>query len=253
MGQKEKLKAVIVDDEEMARDLLSDLLSQFCSEIEVIGAFSGLPEAESKIKQLKPDIVFLDIEMPNFSGLEVRKFFPESDADFEIIFITAYERYALRAFEVAAMDYLLKPIDVDRLQDAVKRISSRKQTAAAERYALLKETIDSQEVKRITVFVKGEHRIVDVETIAAIQADDAYSSIHTVSGDAFLVTKTLKHFDDILADNPNFFRCHKSWLINLDLIEGFVRSKGEIQLKNGLTAKFSKYRKEALEKALNSF
>lgn len=252
MEGSKHIKAVVIDDEEIARDLLTDLLNQFCPEVEVVGTFSGLPDAVKPIKTNQPDIVFLDIEMPNYSGLEIRKFFPAKESTFEVVFVTAYERYALRAFEVSAVDYLLKPVSIERLKEAVKRIAGRKQKGAESRYDLLEETIASQEVKRIMVFVKGEHKVVEVDSIIAIQADDAYSSIYTTNGDEYLVTKTLKHFDDILEENRSFVRSHKSWLVNLAMVESFALSKGDIQLQNNIVAKLSKYRKEAFENALNS-
>ena len=115
-----KIRAILVDDEESARDVLENLLKRFCPEVELLAKCTNVEQAVASIRELQPDLVFLDIEMPNYAGYEIVKFFPE--INFELIFVTAYDKYAIRAFEVSAVDYLLKPIDIDRLKNAVSRV-----------------------------------------------------------------------------------------------------------------------------------
>lgn len=116
----EQLRAILVDDEENARDVLESLLNRFCPEVKLLAKCTNVNEPVTEINNLKPDLVFVDIEMPNYSGLELVKFFDK--VNFHIVFVTAYDNYALKAFEVSAIDYLLKPIDIDRLKQTVQRV-----------------------------------------------------------------------------------------------------------------------------------
>src|SRR6478735_3401789 len=118
------IRAILVDDEESARDVLQNLLQRFCPEVTLVAKCENVMLAVDVIKKEKPDLVFLDIQMPNYAGYEIVKFFDK--VDFEIVFITAYDQYAIRAFEIAAIDYLLKPIDIDRLKLAVKRVKQQR-------------------------------------------------------------------------------------------------------------------------------
>ena len=118
-----KIKAILVDDEESARDVLENLLRRFCPEIDLLDKCNNVEQAVESIKQHKPNLVFLDIEMPNYAGYELVDFFTE--IDFEIIFVTAYDQYAIKAFEVSAVDYLLKPIEIERLKESVSRVSPK--------------------------------------------------------------------------------------------------------------------------------
>ena len=242
------LTAIIVDDEQSARDILANLLSRFCPDVSVLGVYSNVPDAVEAIKELKPNLAFLDIEMPNYSGFEVVNFFQK--VEFEMVFITAYDQHAIKAFEVSAIDYLLKPIDIERLQSAVEKVQKRVGQSRAINHQLLSESLQSNSVKRIAVSVKGYQTIIDVADIVAIEASESYSSIKTKDGSDYLASKNLKHFETLLADNSNFFRTHKSWIINLDMLEKYNRTKGEIDLNSNITARLSKYRKDEFEKVL---
>lgn len=183
--------------------------------------------------------------MPNYAGYEIVKFFEE--IPFEIIFVTAYDKYALRAFEVAAIDYLLKPIDIDRLRSAVSKVKSRvdlKQNA--ERLQLLSKTLQTKEVKSILISEKGNQHLVIVDSIIAIEAQESYCYIYT-TGKKYMVSKNLKHFESIFSDNVDFVRVHKSWLIAKKHILNYSKSDLSIKLVNGLTAKLSKYKKAEFE------
>ena len=131
------IQAIIVDDEQSARDILTNLLARFCPQVEVLGAYSNVPAAAAAIKELKPQLAFLDIEMPNYSGFEIVDFFHE--VNFEMVFVTAYDQHAIKAFEVSAVDYLLKPIDIERLQSAVEKVQKRVGQSRAVNHDLLKE------------------------------------------------------------------------------------------------------------------
>lgn len=243
-----ELTAIIVDDEQSARDILNNLLHRFCPNVKVLGSYSDVPEAVKAIKELKPQVAFLDIEMPNYSGFEIVDFFQE--VDFEMVFITAYDKYAIKAFEVSAVDYLLKPIEIERLQQSVEKLEKRLGQSRELNHQLLAESLQSDTVSKIAVSVKGYQTIVDVNKIVAIEANESYSNIRLMDGTIHLVSKNLKHFENLLLDNQNFFRSHKSWIVNLDKLERYNRSKGEIELTSNVSAKLSKYRKEEFERAL---
>ena len=240
-----QITAIIVDDEESARSILKSLLERFCPQVKVLGSYANVEAAVHSIHSLKPQLVFLDIEMPNYSGFEIVNFFEK--VEFEMVFITAYDKYAIRAFEVSAVDYLLKPIDIDRLKEAVERVEKRVGQASSVDQQLLSESLQSKEVNRISVSIKGYQTILDVVDIVAIEANESYSHLHMSDGNVHLISKNLKHFEMLLAENPRFFRTHKSWIINLDSMEKYQRSSGDIILNGGLIAKLSKYRKEEFE------
>lgn len=245
-----KVKAILVDDEEGARDVLENLLTRFCPEVELLGKYTNVVQAVEGIKELRPDLVFLDIEMPNYAGYEIVNFF--ESIPFEIIFVTAYDKYALRAFEISAVDYLLKPIDIERLRAAVTKARTRvdlKQNA--ERMQLLSKTLQSKEVRNILISEKGSQNLVSVASIIAIEAQESYCYIHTAER-KYMASKNLKHFESIFADNTSFIRVHKSWLIAKEHILNYSKSDLSISLTGGLTAKLSKYKKAEFEEAITA-
>lgn len=245
-----KLKAILVDDEESARDVLQNLLLRFCPDVELIAKCENVLQAVETIKKEQPDLVFLDIEMPNYAGYEIVKFFKE--INFEIIFVTAYDQYAIRAFEVAAIDYLLKPIDIERLKLSISRVQTQKNTEQqAQRLNLLSNTLESKQLKNIVVSDKGQQNIIPIENIIAIEAQESYCVIYT-SDKKHVASKNLKHFETVLESLPQFIRVHKSWMVNKESITNYSKSELSIQLSNGLMAKLSKYKKAEFETAISS-
>lgn len=244
-----KLRAILVDDEESARDVLQNLLLRFCPDVELIAKCENVLEAVDVINKEHPDLVFLDIEMPNYAGYEIANFFKE--INFEIIFVTAYDQYAIRAFEIAAIDYLLKPIDIERLKSSIARVKTQRNTEQqAHRLALLSNTLESKQLKNIVVSDKGQQNIIPIESIIAIEAQESYCIIHT-NEKKIVASKNLKHFETILESLPQFIRVHKSWMVNKEHIKNYSKSDLSIQLSNGLTTKLSKYKKAEFEAAIS--
>ncbi len=245
-----KLKAILVDDEESARDVLQNLLLRFCPEVELIAKCENLTQAVDVIQKEKPHLVFLDIEMPNFAGYEIVNFFKE--INFEIIFVTAYDQYAIRAFEIAAIDYLLKPIDIDRLKTAVARVQQQFNIAQhASRIETLSNTLESKKLKNIVITERSQQNIIPIESIIAIEAEESYCVIHTLDK-KYTASKNLKHFETLFESLPEFIRVHKSWMINKAYLKQYSKSDLSIYLSNGLVAKLSKYKKAEFEAALHS-
>lgn len=245
-----KIKAILVDDEEGARDVLENLLLRFCPDVELVAKCSNVLQAVEVINTQQPDLVFLDIEMPNYSGFEIVNFFKE--INFEIIFVTAYDQYAIKAFEVAAIDYLLKPVDIERLKHSVARVVlQRNIEQQSQRLSLLSNTLESKQLKNIIISDKGQQNIIPIESIIAIEAQESYCTIH-VNDKTFVASKNLRHFETLLESLPQFFRVHKSWLVNKKYIKHYSKSDLSIQLSNGLTTKLSKYKKAEFEEAIAS-
>ncbi len=235
------IKALIVDDEAAARDVLNNLLLRITSSIEVIGTAHDVPDAVSKINSLKPDVVFLDVQMPNYAGYEIVNFFDE--INFEIVFVTAYDQYAIKAFELSAIDYLVKPINRLRLKEAIEKLEQKvTQKDVIENYEVLLESLKGKDLGKMVISELGGKHIIQLKDIIAIEAKGAYSHLYFENGKPLLVSKNLKHFESTLPENSVFFRSHKSWIINLEHIEQLVKSKGEIQMTNNIQARLSKYR-----------
>ncbi len=246
----QKIRAILVDDEESARDVLQNLLLRFCPDVELLGKCESVPEAAELIKKLNPDLVFLDIEMPNYAGYEIVKFFDE--INFEMIFVTAYDTYAIRAFEVAAIDYLLKPIDIDRLKKSVARVQQLvSKNHHVERLGLLRSALENDVIKKIAVTERGQQFILSLDQVIAIEAQESYCTIHTADK-KYMVSKNLKHFETILENNSDFIRTHKSWIINRKQMLHYSKSNFTIALSNNIIAKLSKYKKAEFEESIIS-
>jgi two-component system LytT family response regulator len=245
---EKKIKAILVDDEESARNVLSNLIFRFCPNIEIVETCSNVINAVEAIKKHQPQAVFLDIEMPNYAGYEIVSFFDQ--INFEIIFVTAYDKYAIKAFEISAVDYLLKPVEIDRLKSAVEKLSSKiKLSDLHNNYKALTENLKSNELTKIAIKQNGNHYIINTKDVIAIEAQEAYSCLITSSGN-YLMSKNLKHFETTLENNNEFFRSHKSWIVNLSHLINYSKSKLEIELSNLTIAKLSKYKKTEFEKAI---
>jgi two-component system LytT family response regulator len=243
-----KIKAILVDDEESARDVLHNLLLRFCPDVNLVAKCENVKQAVKFIEAEQPDLVFLDIEMPNYAGYEIVNFFQQ--INFDIIFITAYDQYAIRAFEIAAIDYLLKPIDIDRLKNAVGRVSANRNAEhQSQRMSLLSNTLQSNQLKNLVITDKGLQQIIPIESIIAIEAQESYCCINTPD-QKYIASKNLRHFETILETLPQFIRVHKSWLINTKFILNYSKSEFSILLKNGIIAKLSKYKKAEFEQAI---
>lgn len=242
------IKAILVDDEESARDVLENLLLRFCPEIELVAKCSHVEQAVVEINRHSPDVVFLDIEMPNYAGYELIDFFTE--INFDIIFVTAYDQYAIKAFEVSAVDYLLKPIEIDRLKDSISRVSNKiNQQQLAEKMAHVKQSLANSSVQSLLALKNGNQYVVNFNDIIAIEAQESYSCIHTTT-EKFVMSKNLKHFERMLSEHSNFIRSHKSWIINIQFIKHYSKSELNIQLESGILSKLSKYKKSELEQLL---
>ncbi|MBL7884654.1 MAG: response regulator [Bacteroidia bacterium] len=246
------IKAIIIDDEERARNTLSSLLYEYCKDIEVVDKASNVPDGVISINKYKPDVVFLDIEMPEYNGFELLEFFNE--INFEIIFVTAYSQYAIRAFEVSATDYLLKPVDIDALMKAVEKIKIKQnQTTIQKRLELLKESFSNEEIKKIALPMADGLLFIEVKDIILLEADGAYTTVFLKNGSKIVVSKKLKFFEDILTNRPQFFRPHRSHLININYMKKYVKGENEIIMDNQASVSLSRDLKQNFESLLKEY
>jgi two-component system, LytTR family, response regulator len=225
-------RALIVDDERLARKELRSMLGDHPT-VEVVGEAETVEQASRLIQAEEPELVFLDIQMPGASGFDLLE---RITADFEVIFVTAFDAYAIRAFEVNALDYLLKPINPDRLARALERLAGKESTptfapsSASEAQAARK--LDYED--RLFIEVDERSKFVKIKTIVCITAAGDYSEISTSDGQKTLVMKSLKEWEERLPENY-FTRIHRSTIINLEYIEhldGWFNRSYQVQLRH---------------------
>ena len=238
------IRAILIDDEMTSLQNLKQKLDEFCRQITVVAATQNPEEAISIIRNLKPDVLFLDIEMPKMSGFRMLEELGDYNA--EIIFTTAYNHYAIDAMRISAFDYLVKPVAIEELENAVNRLAEKGTMHTQERLHVLKDSINeakSQE-KRIAVPVSDGFNFIVIKNILRIESSSSYSRIFFVDGKSILVTKLLKDFENILTPY-HFFRVHNSHLINLNYIKKYLRGVGgQVLMENGDLIDVARRKKE---------
>ena len=240
------LRAILVDDEPASLESLQIMLRNHCPQVQVVVACPGPADGLRAIEAHRPDLVFLDIEMPGMNGFEMLERI--EGIDFDIVFITAYDEFAIKAFRVSAMDYLLKPVEEDQLVEAVRKVEEKRREHAGARAELLLTNLRG-EGAGFTKLALPSHEgldFVNIEDILHCQADGNYTTIHTVGGERYLISRTLKEFEELLGQEQ-FFRTHQSHLVNLSKIKKYIRgSGGEIVLVDGTRIQVARARKELL-------
>lgn len=215
----QRYTAILIDDEEPGRKNLRALLEKYCPEIDVIDEASNAAEAKEKILSLTPQVLFLDINMPELNGFDLLESI--SKKDFEVVFVTAHRDYGIQAVRAGAIDYLLKPIVIKELQQAVKKV--------VEQYEQKTPETPTQEHKpeRITLGHTGGFSVVEMKDIVRLEAESNYTRVHVTGKKNYFVSKPLKVFEDSLRDNI-FFRVHRSYIINLNHVKEFLREDGGV-------------------------
>jgi two-component system LytT family response regulator len=219
-------KTIIIEDEKRAQILLQNILENHFPNIEIMAIADDLPSGVKAIRKHKPDFVFLDIEMPNYSGLEILDFFDESKIDFSIIFTTAYNHYAIEALKISAVDYLLKPLNKEDIKEAILRFERKNSTQNQDSFSSLKSIIQDKKIKKIAVPEGNQLHFIKPESIVYIKADNSYSEIYLDNGKMMTVSRSIKNFEDGLKNNQMFCRIHKSYLINTSYVERYDKSNG---------------------------
>lgn len=224
------IKAIIIDDMEQARVTLKKDLQTYTPDVEVIAEAGGVVEGAKLLKSVKPDILFLDIQMQDGSGFDLLDILKE--INFKIIFITASDAHAIKAFRYAAIDYLLKPVDPDELKEALKKFGNEKMNEA-EKYKLLNDTLKGSQKthEKLALHTQDKIHIVNISDIMRCESNVNYTEFYFTNAKKLLVTKTLKDFEDLLGDQ-GFYRVHQSHLINTRYIKEFVKTDGGYLIMN---------------------
>lgn len=247
------IEAIIIDDEKNNIENIHSILRKYCPYINIVGtALNGI-EAKKIIQSKKPGLLFLDIQMPGLTGIELLK--DLQPFEFEVIFITAYDQYAIQAFKFSAVDYLLKPIDKDELVSAVsravERIESKKQNIHLDHLLqVLKQ--QNKADHRIALSTLKETRFVFTREIIYCESSNNYTTVYLEAGEHLLVSKPIFDFEELLTDY-GFIRCHQSFLVNLQYVRSLKKSDGDsLLLQNNTELPVSRAKKDAVKKALNN-
>ena len=239
------MKTVIVDDEVASLESLNFDLERF-DEIQIVGCFSSPVEALAFLDNNEVDLVFLDINMPEMTGFELLE--RVSSLSFDVIFVTAYEEHAIRAFDFNATDYILKPPIRSKLQKAVLKAAQRKSPLSKEEVDALSINYRQSKkgIEKIALPSSNGWEFVEINEIVFLQADGNYTKVYLDEAKDYLIARTLKSLSSVL-DYPNFFRSHQSFLVNLNHVKKYVRSDGGyFELDSGITIPVASSRKAAL-------
>jgi two-component system LytT family response regulator len=245
-----KIRSIIVDDEMPNRQNLTRLLGKYCPDIEIVGQAENSESAILAIHNLNPDLIFLDIRMPGGNAFEMLEQLPRNG--FEVIFITAYDEYAFRAFEFNALDYLLKPLNFKKLISAVEKAKSK--ISIKEENHRLRNLVSNLERdyrdQKIALPNEEKTEFIAVRDIIRCQADSNYTRFFLLNGNSIIVSKTLKEYELALEEH-NFHRVHNSHLVNLDHVRAYSRKDGGcLEMIDRSCIPISRTRREAVKELL---
>jgi two-component system LytT family response regulator len=248
------VKAVIIDDEKKSRQALTGLLERYCHNVIILGEAEGVRSGIEMIKSTNPDVIFLDIQMQDGSGFRLLQSFEK--IDFEIVFTTAFDQYAIKAIRFSALDYLLKPIVPQELIEAVRKVEdlkmARQQNIQENINVLLENIQNPAESRKIILSTAEKIHVVDVDDIIRCESDNYYTKFFFLDGSRLLISKTLKENESLLRGH-HFIRSHKSHLVNTKYIRGFVKSDGGyILMSDNSKVPVSRRRKELIMETLNN-
>jgi len=244
------IKAIIVDDELNCCEILATLLVRYCPDVKVVATCYSGEDALPVIQQEKPQIVFLDIEMPRMNGFEMLENLPE--INFEVIFTTSYDQYAIKAFRFSALDYLLKPIDREELQKAVQKVSQRLQYPLPQQLEILLQKFHqpTSSIQKIALPTIEGLQMIPVNSIISCTAESSYTVFSLKSKQKIMVSRTLKEIEEML-EEYSFLRVHHSYLVNLNEINKYIKGEGGyLIMSDNSSIDVSRTRKETLLKKL---
>ena len=245
------LTAIIIDDETSSRNSLKQKLAHHCTEIEIIGECENGEAGIKMLSNKNPDIVFLDVEMPRMNGFTMLQQLPHKN--FEVIFITAYDHYAIKAIKFSALDYLVKPVAIEDLKAAIEKVAQkRKQSKGNERLELLLENLmtDKKELQRIAIPSMEGLQFVETGHIIYLEANSNYTCFYLTNNTKITVAKTLKDFEELLPTSV-FMRIHHSYIINKNLVKKYIKGEGgQVQMINDTVLDVARRKKEEFMKAM---
>jgi len=249
-----RLKAIIVDDEHDAVEFIDSIIGEYCKSLIVVGKAHNVLQGVAEINEKKPDLVFLDVEMPNGTGFDLLAQFPEKD--FDVIFITAFNHYAIKAIKFSAVDYILKPININEFIEFLDRVVKKKSERVGgsnENLKVLMENLRSSLPTRLAIPTADGMEYLNPKDIIRIEADRSYSWFFLAGNRKMLVSKHLKEFQELLGER-SFFRAHNSHLINLKYVRKFIRKEGGyIEMADNQMIPVSKNRKDLFLAQMSKF
>jgi two-component system LytT family response regulator len=238
------MKAIIIDDEKNARLAIKGMLESHFQEVEVLGEAGNLLDGIALIRQLKPDVVFLDISMPGQSGIEITSIMTPEELDFAIIFFTAHNEFALQAFEMSAIDYVLKPVRLEALDRALKKVPKVRQVTVP---------IVDQRQKKIALHTNEGTQFISLKDILYLKADGSYTVFHLRGGKNFLISKGLHDFLK-LEETEMFLKIHRSHMVNLNYVIKYLKNDGGyVEVENGDQLSVAPQKKKELLDKIQTF
>lgn len=240
------IKAMIIDDEKNSCEALQLLLERSCPDVQVIAVANSGAEALQKISALHPQLMFLDIEMPNMNGFQLLEQLPK--IDFELIFTTSYDQYAIKAFKFSAIDYLLKPVDREELEKAVEKVSKKLTNNINQQLDILLQKINNPSipVQKIALPTMQGLELVSINSIISCSANNNYTEFFLSDKKKLLISRTLKEIEELLEDH-SFIRVHHSHIVNLNAVSRYVKGEGGyLIMSDGSNVDVSRSRKELL-------
>lgn len=246
------IRSIIIDDEKTSRETLQGLLKRYCKNVEIVAEADGYRTGIETIRKYKPDVIFLDIQMPDGSGFKMLE--DIGDIDFEVIFSTAYDQYAIKAIKYSALDYLLKPINPEDLINSMEKLEAKMQKGKDNtNVKFLLDTIKSPhlDTKKIVLSTSEGMHIIDIDNIIRCESEDYYTKFFLKEGKTIMVSRTLKENEELLSEF-NFIRPHKSHLINLKYVKSFLRMDGgSIVMIDGSYVPVSRRKREQILDIIN--
>lgn len=254
MKQFQKFKAIIIDDSPQARKLLRLMVQELTTEVEIINEAGNVAEAFLLVKENEPDIIFLDIEMPGKSGIQLAEELIAEKIKSEIIFTTAYNEYAIKAFRLSAIDYLLKPVNENQLLEAISKVKEKKELEGAQvKLQALNQNLRQERGSVLCVPVTNGYEYMTLSDIEYIEADGAYVHIYLSDQKHKTVSKNLKYIENALEGASDFLRVHRSFIINVKRIARYSKSgRGTLLMKSGKEIDIARERKQEVLQVLDS-
>ena len=246
----QQFKAILIDDELSSLQNLELKIKEYCPQLRVVAEIQRPEDAPDIIRRHQPDVIFLDIEMPRMNGFKMIEQLGE--IDFEIIFVTAYNHYAINAIRISAFDYLVKPVSIEDLQQTVQRLGRSEKLRSRERADLLRRNLSQQKTQedQIAIPTSDGLEFIQIKQIIRIESNSNYSRLVLSTGQHLVVTRQLKDFEELL-EGYRFYRIHHSHLINLNQIARYIRSAGgQITMRNGDVVDVSRRKKDLFLKLI---
>lgn len=247
------IRCILIDDESNSLEMMEWLLKTYCPQVKIEAMCQAADEGIKAIEHFKPDVVFLDIEMPHMNGFDMLEQFDK--LSFDVVFCTAYDQFAIKAFKYSALNYLLKPVDPDDLQETIRRIEEKKTVPGKEQIELLLQNLkltSGATMQRIALTTNDGLLFVSTADIMYCEAESNYTSV-VLCNRKVLVSKTLKEIDEALSGN-DFYRIHNSFLINLNHIEKYIRGDGGyVVMNDGKAVSISRAKRQEFMEMFSKF